>query len=682
MAVLVVIGLLTFFGVAAMGVYCCRASSAARNGIYEEELEGEDDPGKEGQECTMHGENYAQNRGAYDVDQDGWNLDFYQGDPGSPLGEGSPICAQEDAFSFAPDEDHPTMYYHEDEARHWEDPGHIIHHLDGFGPPSHFNDQRSPHTEYDINQHEHPPRHAEPFYHDFSDPYQDHSHASATAPTFTYSHGMINHEQRGYADQRVYHDQYNGARFDELPGVHDQQHLFPFIAPHDPMAPLCPSDVVLHTAPCGETADRVRVIHREELQSPGTVLQSATRSIPQTRIDHDVVVNVERQHNQQPPPPITSSSRSSSMMYYHDQVVAAPRPQRTMRQEDEEAKQRIAPASRVLQNGLEVSQASSPSPETSDIPAIPTETGDEYHGNEIGRSREVITRQAREVRTGTTTTAKEKDLDRHDRPRPLMARESESRVVHLVRPTFQPTEQDYEHHGQRLSAPREAVRGRGTTLASKTDTTGARTMVLGKCSPRGARRAVEQEEADKRASPPIQRKTIAPSPGLSSPPKRHHPLRVSDGIASRSRRTSSEDNNTIKTSRPKEQNTTNRNKTREERTTTNKKRSQSVAQQERPHLPEKKNENETLWFYSDRQGEVRGPFSTDKMRRWWLRKKLSRHLWVKPPRVWRDKLSRLSPRIAKRFQEMPQEHQGYLPIRELFADDLEAAFDLRKLGMT
>ena len=69
---------------------------------------------------------------------------------------------------------------------------------------------------------------------------------------------------------------------------------------------------------------------------------------------------------------------------------------------------------------------------------------------------------------------------------------------------------------------------------------------------------------------------------------------------------------------------------------------------------------EDAWYYSDKSGKTQGPFSTERMRKWWLRGKLSAELWVKP-----------APNAGF---PLILENKGYVPIRQLYADDLERAF--------
>ncbi|CAD7926059.1 unnamed protein product [Amoebophrya sp. A120] len=104
-------------------------------------------------------------------------------------------------------------------------------------------------------------------------------------------------------------------------------------------------------------------------------------------------------------------------------------------------------------------------------------------------------------------------------------------------------------------------------------------------------------------------------------------------------------------------------------TSTNDRNSTSTAHFEKKRLSKLHLSNST-WYYSDKEGLVRGPFSTARMRKWWLGKKLSRHLWVKPDETWCQVLN-FNPNLPENL-----ENQGYAPIEALFVGEknLAAAF--------
>ena len=60
------------------------------------------------------------------------------------------------------------------------------------------------------------------------------------------------------------------------------------------------------------------------------------------------------------------------------------------------------------------------------------------------------------------------------------------------------------------------------------------------------------------------------------------------------------------------------------------------------------------WYYSDKNGKVQGPFSTERMRKWWIRGKLSPDLWVKP-----------APNAGF---PLIFENKGYAPIKQLYVN--------------
>lgn len=69
---------------------------------------------------------------------------------------------------------------------------------------------------------------------------------------------------------------------------------------------------------------------------------------------------------------------------------------------------------------------------------------------------------------------------------------------------------------------------------------------------------------------------------------------------------------------------------------------------------------EDQWFYSDKSRVRRGPFSTERMRKWWLKHKLPRALWVKP---------------CYRSGFVVSANQGYAPIFAFWpGDELPNAF--------
>jgi|AACY02.9.fsa_nt_gi GYF domain. len=66
------------------------------------------------------------------------------------------------------------------------------------------------------------------------------------------------------------------------------------------------------------------------------------------------------------------------------------------------------------------------------------------------------------------------------------------------------------------------------------------------------------------------------------------------------------------------------------------------------------------WYYSDKNRKKRGPFSTERMRRWFVRNKIPPTLWVKP---------------APRHGFVVAANKGFAPIHALYPDLSKAFLD-------